>query len=201
MGGGGIFNSLASTLFIIDSKFPFNLAPAINVEGGLIDVRDTLIRSNYAIVAAVIVYSSSATFNNCNITDSINVAFLSRDSNLHFINCNISNNNAGGVSSFGGTTSLHHCNLNNNNRGGMNANSSTSSITESNIIGNNGGVVINGRNLTLDKSVIRDNRAIFGGGLYATNASVQVNNSTIELNIASEGGGGTYFSATSRIHL
>lgn len=110
-----IVNSHSSNLSILHSIFQFNSNTAINVEGGEVDVRGTLIRGNNALIASIVISSSnSATFNNCNITNNNgNGAFANFYSKLYFNNCNISENAIGGSSS-GGITSFHRCNFINN---------------------------------------------------------------------------------------
>ena len=54
--------------------------------------------------------------------------------------------------------------------------------------------------LMLTNTVVRDNRAINGGGLY-TEGDVEVHNSRLERNLAHQCGGALYAAAGGKVHL
>lgn len=107
--------------------------------------------------------------------------------------------NGGGIFNLG-TATINSCNIRDNRAsqgaGIFNNTGSIVSITDSTISGNisnfNGGGIFNQGTTTINKSIISGNSLSFtssGGGIFNTNGTVNITESTFSGNLASQGGG------------
>ena len=178
--GGAIYNRYYGTMTINNSEFNDNI---VTGHGGAIFGNFTLNIAN-------------TNFNNNNCTQSGGAIYQSRN-NLTVENCTFSNNNAKGTEdNMGGgaiendrvTANIYNCEFYNNN-------------------GNNGGAILSNGTLNINNTILNNNKASRGGAIGASGSDLNLFNSTLKNNTATEklafvgGAGGAVFSQTTNTKI
>ena len=185
---GGVLYVEGSTLTVTDNTFQNNTAEAggvLYVVGSTLTVTDNTFQNNSASYDGGVIYAWKSTLT---VTDNAfqNNSAGARGGALHVDDSSIrftDNNFTDSSAELGGAISI--------------IDNSNVSMYGSNIIANNrahlsgGGIAVWHSKLQLLNTIFANNRAIYGGGLYADNTECN-GNSLFTKNLAFEGGGGIY---------
>jgi hypothetical protein len=217
--GGGVYGAAGSTTTLNDCTVSGDSA----VWGGglyscsaLVLNRCTFNNNSADHGGALASYQGTSTLTDCTFTKNSSTVQgggpLFYDGSATLTNCNISNNNAsraGGVSVLDATVQLVNCTVSGNaatttHGGGLYNFRGNMTLTNCTISGNSapgtpgapgvgGGLISYGGQTTLTNCTVSGNSAGWGGGLHATQTTVNMVNSTVSGNTATgtgDGGGG-----------